>query len=91
MSEDNAKYVNIKVKIETRDSLKRIADMLNELDNSKNKVTVAGLVTMFAEKYRNGFLAMEASKRLEEWINSGMPIMVNVLTKNNKGITNESK
>ena len=43
------------------------------------------------DKYRNGFLAMEASERLEEWINSGMPIMVNVLTKNNKGTINESK
>ena len=53
MPEDNAKYVNIKVKTGTRDSLKRIADILNEIDNSKNKVTVAGLITMFAEKYRN--------------------------------------
>ena len=91
MAENNAKYVNIKVKVETRDSLKRIADVLNELGNSKNKVTVAGLITMFAENYRSADLAMEASEKLEEWINSGMPIMVNVLTKNNKGKANESK
>lgn len=91
MSENNAKYVNIKVKVETRDSLKRIADVLNELGNSKNKVTVAGLITMFAENYRSADLAMEASEKLEEWIHSGMPIMVNILTKKTKGITNESK
>lgn len=85
------KYVNIKVKKETRDTLKKVANILNELNNSSQKITVAGLITNIAIKYNSARLAMDASGNLDEWINNGMPIVATILTNKNSGAPNESK
>lgn len=85
-----SEYVNIKVKVEIRDFLKGIADVLNKSGNSKNKVTVAGLITMFSEKYRKSAVASEIEGSTEEWINLGMPTLVSFPTKK-IGTRNESK
>lgn len=85
------KYVNIKVKKETRDFLKTIADMINDSCSSNNKATVAGLVTMFAEKYRRSLISSEIQGSAKEWIELGMPTLVSFTHKKNKASSNESK
>jgi len=72
------RYATIQVKREVKDSLKRVADALNEcIEPTSPKYTVAGLVSMLADAYEMHLDLRELfgnNKRLVE----GVPIILDV-------------